>query len=344
MRVLLGISGGLDSAYSARILMAAGHTVEGATLLMHDFTELDESKRAAEEIGIPLHIIDCRARFDETVKTNFVNEYLKGRTPNPCIICNSEIKFRFLYEYALANGFDRIATGHYARICNTSDGNLAISLAKDTKKDQTYMLWRLSQDVLSRLILPLGDREKREIRQAAAEEGLNVASRAESQEICFIPDGDYAGYIEGMHGECKKGSFIDRDGNVLGEHGGIIRYTVGQRKGLGIALGARMFVTDIDPTANTVTLSAEDALSDTVYIEGIIFSGDRPMTEGDVRQYKVKLRYLQPPVDCTLTYLGEGRAELRLASPQRAVTPGQSAVLYRDGYVALGGFITKKNN
>lgn len=342
MRVLVGMSGGLDSSYSVRILLDAGHTVEGATLVMHDFTDTSECEKAALELGIPLHVIDCREQFSSIVKENLLNEYILGRTPNPCVICNSEIKFKYLYEYAKSHGFDRIATGHYARICE-KDGVYSINAAKDARKDQSYMLWRLPQHILASLILPLSDLEKTQIRENARKIGLYAADKEESQEICFIPEGDYASYIESRRGKSPKGYFINKEGKILGEHSGIIRYTVGQRKGLGVALGQRMFVTDINPKDNTVTLSDRDELSYEAFIDGIVFSSDPEMSEGETREYSVKLRYLQKPAKCLLTYLGEGRGKIKLEAAQRAITPGQSAVFYVGGRLALGGFISGKN-
>lgn len=346
MKILLGMSGGLDSTYAALKLIEEGHTVEGAVLVMHDYTEVDAAKVAAGELNIPLHIIDCRNSFEKCVVQNFVNEYLSARTPNPCIICNSEIKFRFLHDYAVNNGFDRIATGHYARIEEyEADGEkrYAILRAKDTRKDQTYMLWRLPQDILSRIVFPLADDEKQDVKTKAKEKKITAADMGESQEICFIPTGDYADFIEKRSKPMVCGNFIDTDGNVLGTHKGIARYTVGQRKGLGISAGQRVFVTEINPTDNTVTLSANEVLEDTVFISGIVFSGIKELHVGEEITLSVKLRYLAKPVECSLKYLGEGKGIVRLAVAQRAVTPGQSAVFYQNDRLVLGGFICRKN-
>lgn len=338
MKILLGMSGGLDSAYAARKLLQSGHTVEGAVLRMHCYTEIEDARLAAEDIGIPLHVIDAEMKFEQCVVENFVNEYLRGRTPNPCIVCNSDVKFRLLLDFALEHGFDAIATGHYAEIvrCGT---RYAVKRANDSSKDQSYMLWRLPQDILSRLILPLANEEKRLIREEARKEGLVASDRGESQEICFIPSGDYADFIEKRTYPSPHGNFIDTDGRVLGEHKGIIRYTVGQRKGLGIALGERVFVTDINVADNTVTLSPDDSFSDEICVSGAVFSG---MDEPRVREQialSVKVRYLAKPIPCVAEYLGEGRLRVKLSLPQRAVTAGQSAVFYREDAVMFGGFI-----
>ena len=229
MRVLLGMSGGLDSTYAAVELLRLGHTVEGAVLKMHEYTDILEARAAAESLGIPIHVIDCRDAFEEHVVTNFIGEYQKGRTPNPCIVCNREVKFKYLYEYAVANGFDKIATGHYAGIVKTeADGEVryAVVPARDTKKDQTYMLYRLPQEVLSMLIFPLSNMEKREIREAAREQSIFAKDKEESQEICFIPHNDHAAFIEGRGHRSKRGYYINNEGKILGEHSGIVKYTV----------------------------------------------------------------------------------------------------------------------
>lgn len=344
MKILLGMSGGLDSTYAARRLMDIGHSVEGAVLVMHDYTETSEAKESAESLGIPLHIVDCRKAFQKSVVENFISEYLAGRTPNPCIVCNSEVKFRCLLDFALLHGFDGIATGHYAKVVRreTEEGvRYAVSRAKDSKKDQSYMLWRLSQDILSRLCLPLADEEKHNVRACAKELGLSAADRNESQEICFVPLGDYAEFIEQRMGKSPKGAFINNDGKILGEHNGIIRYTVGQRKGLGISAGTRIFVTDINAENNTITLSLEDSYAKNIKVSGMLFSGISEPKPGEKLELSVKIRYLAPPVSCTLEYLGGGRGEITLDTPARAVTPGQSAVFYVADDLVCGGFIVK---
>ena len=340
MKILVGISGGVDSAYTAKRLIDEGHEVEGAVLVMHEYTEVGAAREAAESVGIKLHEIDCRAPFNQ-VKENFASEYIKGRTPNPCIICNEKVKFKYLYDFAMENGFDAIATGHYAKITQVNCENkprYTLSIAEDTKKDQTYMLYRLGQDVLSRLILPLYEGTKAQIREKAEEQGISAAKRSDSQEICFLPEGNHPEYIESVMGKCEKGSFIDESGNVLGEHKGIIHYTVGQRKGLGIALGERVFVTDINAEDNTVTLSKEYPGKQIVKITDMVYSGMiEPTTQSSLRA-KVKLRYSAPLVDCEARLYPDKTAELILDEPQR-FSPGQSAVLYLNDFVICGGFI-----
>ena len=342
MKILLGMSGGLDSTYAARRLMDEGHVVEGAVLVMHPHTDISAARESADALGIPLHVISAEEDFEKSVVENFLDEYICARTPNPCVICNREVKFERLVSFACENGFDKIATGHYASVVKISSGNeerYALKRSRDIKKDQTYMLWRLSQRQLGMLMLPLSDLEKSEVREAARGEGLVAADREESQEICFIPDGDYAAFIENRRGVSEKGSFINNDGKILGEHNGIIRYTIGQRKGLGIAMGERVFVTDINVMNNTITLSPDDSYADRILISDVVFSGIPEMKAGEECDLSVKVRYLAPMIKARLRYLGEGRAEALLETPVRAVTPGQSAVFYDGDLVALGGFI-----
>ena len=336
------MSGGLDSTYAAMKLIEEGHSVEGAVILMHEHTEIDAAKETADDLGIPIHVIDARQKFEERVVKNFISEYLCARTPNPCTVCNSEVKFRELFDYAMANSFDAIATGHYAKIVkrDTPCGvKYAVANAKDLKKDQTYMLWRLPQDILSRLVFPLSECEKSTIKKIAKEKNISAVNRDESQEICFIPSGDYASFIEERTYPSPHGDFIDEEGRVLGEHRGIIRYTVGQRKGLGIAMGERVFVTKIDPISNTVTISPNDSFASEVSISNMVFSGICEPRVGEELSFSVKLRYLAPKIPVRLSYLGGGKARLFLATPIRALTPGQSAVLYDGDVLVAGGFI-----
>ncbi len=342
MKILLGMSGGLDSTYSALKLKEEGHSVEGAVLIMHDFTELDEARCSARELGIKLHEIDCRELFENTVISDFAQQYKMGRTPNPCIICNREVKFKALYDYAMKNGFDRIATGHYARVEKIEENGremYAVFCAADSAKDQTYMLWRLPQHILSVLLFPLSSYSKEEIRAIAREREITAADREDSQEICFIPSGDYGAYIEERFGKCSEGDFVDCEGNVLGRHKGIIRYTVGQRKGLGIALGQRAFITSIDPSTDRITLSFSQKESCEFFVSGLLFSGMEEMAAGSEMSAKVKVRYQAPPVSVTVLFLGNGRARVVSSSPIRSVSPGQSAVFYLGERLVFGGFI-----
>lgn len=336
MRILVGISGGVDSALAAKRLMDLGHEVEGAILIMHEHTDVAAAEEVAESLGINLHKIYITSEF-LAVMSNFVEEYTHGRTPNPCIICNERVKFSRLYNYADVMGYDAIATGHYASVKKIGD-RYALAIPEDEKKDQTYMLYRLPQNILEKLILPLSEGTKPQIRAEAEEAGISAANRTDSQEICFIPDGDHAGYIESVKGKCPEGDFVDPEGNVLGRHKGIIHYTVGQRKGLGISLGTRAFVTAIDPETNRITLSTDLTGKSSLSVSGIVYSGMAAPTEEIELPFEVKLRYGARPVKTMARLYPDGRAELSLSSPQ-VFAPGQSAVLYRDGVVMLGGFI-----
>ncbi len=341
MRILLGMSGGVDSVTSAKLLLDAGHDVEGCIVAMHEYTELGSATDAALELGIKLHVVDASESFN-MIKENFVREYSQGRTPNPCILCNEKVKFRFLYNYAMANGFDRIATGHYAKIVKTSEcgaERFALSVPADTKKDQTYMLYRLSEEILACLVFPLSDLKKDEVRHIAMEKGISAASKEDSQEICFIPDGAHAEYIENKLGSFPHGNFVDPEGNILGEHKGIIRYTVGQRKGLGIALGERAFVTNIDPLANTVTLSPRYEGRKEFCISSVVFSGMEEPHEQTVFDAFVRVRYTAPFQKAEIGISKDGSVRLRFDDPVKAST-GQSAVVYsKSGTVLLGGII-----
>lgn len=339
MKVLLGMSGGLDSTYAAIALRESGHEVVGAVLQMHDYTDTAAAARAAAAVGVPLVTVDMRAPFRDTVERAFTEEYLCGRTPNPCVVCNRYVKFEGLVSYARQHGFDRIATGHYSRIVRIGD-RYAVSRAADPKKDQSYVLWGLTQAQLSMLITPLADCRKEEIRRSAAERGLEVAEAEESMEICFIPDHDYARYIEERRGKLPEGNFLDWNGKVVGRHRGIVHYTVGQRKHLGIALGEPVYVSAIDPKANTVTLAragGEYALS--AHVSSLQFQALAPCSAGTTVNADVKIRYSAQPAPSKVTFDASG-AEVLFASPVRAVTPGQSAVFYdEDGNVLFGGLI-----
>ena len=342
MKILLGISGGVDSAYAAYKLKSKGYDVEGAVIKMHEHTELDAAIEAAESIGIPLHIIDATESFEKIIKENFASEYIAGRTPNPCIICNPEVKFKSLYEYAMENGFDMIATGHYARIVKVeSNGETRYTLASplDEKKDQTYMLCRLPQHILAKTIFPLANMNKTDVRQSSREGGLSAADRGDSQEICFLPDGGYADFVESRKGKCPSGNFVDDSGNILGAHKGIIHYTVGQRKGLGIALGDRVFVTDINPISNTVTLSPSPKKSTEIEVTDVVYTGITPPTSELTIEALVKPRYTAKKVSAAVTFHMNATATVTFSEPTTAA-PGQTLTIYNsDGILLAGGFI-----
>ncbi|MBQ4054865.1 MAG: tRNA 2-thiouridine(34) synthase MnmA [Clostridia bacterium] len=336
MRIVIGCSGGLDSTYVAGLL-SENHEVCGVSLKMSDHTDTALARESCEVLGIPFVELDVRDDFNKYVVDNFVDEYRRARTPNPCIMCNRYVKIRALCDYAADNGFDCVATGHYCRIEN-HNGRYCVVRGTDERKDQSYMLWQLTQDQLSKLMTPLGDSVKDEVRESAYSQGLKAASLKESQDICFIPGGDYVSFIKKKTGEFPEGDFIDADGTVLGRHKGIINYTLGQRKGLGIALGQPMFVVAIDPVANTVTLakSGEEYMS-SFSVSGLVFQ-QQIEQNGEFDDLCVKIRYAARPVPCRVR-IENGMASVSFLTPQRAVTPGQSAVFYRGDSVAFGGFI-----
>ena len=343
MKVLLGLSGGVDSTYAALALKNAGYEVGAAHLMMHGNMDVSEARESANALGIPLYERDLTEKFSNTVIENFISEYKSARTPNPCVICNSEVKFAELLKLADELGYDKIATGHYAGIVKISDeeGDLyAFSRGKDERKDQTYMLWRIGDDIRERLVLPLSELTKDEIRSETEREGLAAASRSDSQEICFVTEGDYADYLESRSGKSPEGNFVDESGNILGRHKGIIRYTVGQRRGLGISAKSRLFVTSIDPEKNEVVISDNDRLFTEVKISGIVYSGMHRPQYGESHDLMVKLRYAARPKAATVTFFGD-EATVCLVTPERAVTPGQSCVMYRGDVLAAGGFIDK---
>lgn len=337
MKILLGMSGGLDSTYSLRILQDQGYTVEGAVLVMHRYTDTEAAKKAAENAGIPIHIIDCTELFDHEVADNFAKEYSRGRTPNPCTVCNRFVKFEMLRRFAKENGFDKIATGHYASV-KQSEGRFFITRPLDERKDQSYMLWSLTQEQLSMLVLPLAELKKEKIREEARGLGIESADRPESQDICFLPNGGYAEFVESRVGASREGNFVTPDGKVLGRHRGIVHYTVGQRRGLGISLGERMFVSGIDHKNNTVTLVPSGTVSDRAYVTGLNFQKLSEQSEGVEKELQVKIRYAAPPAKCKVRFLAGDRAEIYFYTPVSSVTPGQSAVFYDgEGDLVFGG-------
>jgi tRNA-specific 2-thiouridylase len=339
--VLVGLSGGLDSTFAALSLIEKGYAVEGAVLKFSDHTDIKSAEKSAYELGIPLHVIDCREDFDRYVKEYFVNEYLSGRTPNPCVVCNRYVKVKKLHECAKALGFDKFATGHYCGV-EEENGRYFIRRAADLKKDQSYMLWGLSQDQLADFLTPLNGIEKDYIRAYMASRGFTSASAKESQDICFIPDGDYARYISEKCGEAAKGSFIDENGQFLGEHRGIIHYTIGQKKHLGIALGEKMTVSEINAENNTVTLvkSAQYSPASGIVFSGVNFQYLTSLEIDESTEICVKVRYSATPRKTELkAENGVVSAHFERAFPEPA--PGQSAVFYVGDKLAFGAFIDK---
>lgn len=338
-KVMLGMSGGVDSSAAAIILQEMGFEASGATLTLcsdDDVSNTRDAKAVCDILGIPHFSFDLREEFSSCVISNFIDTYLAGKTPNPCIECNKRIKFGEMLDIALQNGFDKIATGHYARLEQAADGRYILKKARDSSKDQSYVLYGLTQAQLSRVLFPLGDHTKLEIRQKALSAGLINAKRPDSQDICFVPDGDYAAFIEKTLGlTSKAGDYVDINGNILGRHNGLIRYTLGQRKGLGIALGKPAFVIDKMADKNLVVLGDEEYLfKSEVYAENVNFIPFDTLN-GEMR-VTAKLRYRHTEQPAVIIPNGEHGVLIRFDEPQRAPSPGQAAVFY-DGDTVVGG-------
>lgn len=337
-RILVALSGGVDSSVVVSLLKREGHDVEALCLKMSPLHSkaVEAAKKAAEALNITLHVLDASELFSDTVISDFVSEYKSGRTPNPCIVCNPGVKFKLLGDFAAENGFDRIATGHYANIKEIG-GKKYISVAKNIKKDQSYMLYRLDKEIIDRLVFPLGSYEsKDDVRAEAGLSSLPSASSPDSQEICFI-EGDYADYIEENFGKGAGGNFIGPEGENLGRHKGVIHYTVGQRKGLSVSYRAPLYVKEIDKESGNIRL----CLSGGEFFKGVklrkvFFPHGAPAKEF---LCAVKVRYSAKLTEAAVKLSENGEAEVLFSSPVRASCPGQSAVFYRDGVVLGGGII-----
>lgn len=347
-KIVIGMSGGVDSSVAAYLLKEQGYEVIGVTMVhwkesgvpdeaCPSIQAAAEAKEVARQLDIPHYTLDFCREFKTHVMDYFAAEYLRGRTPNPCTVCNRYVKWEALLKRAADFGADLVATGHYARIRLLENGRYALCRAAADQKDQTYALYNLTQEQLAHTRMPLGGYEKPQIRKIAEQIGLHVADKPDSQEICFIPDHDYGAFIEAYQGgdKIRPGNFVDRDGKILGQHKGIIYYTIGQRKGLGIALGSRAFVTQIRPDTNEVVLGEnEDLFGRTLYASDFNWMGALPPK--DRMRATGKIRYAHKGADCTVSVTTDGLVKCEFDQPQRAMTPGQSVVLY-DGDVVLGG-------
>ncbi len=352
-KVLVGMSGGVDSSVAAYLLQKEGYEVIGVTMRMWepDCKEAAHSscgsgvvldaRAVAERLGIRHIVIDMTKQFRQKVQQNFIDEYLHARTPNPCVQCNRHIKWEELLKEADRISADYVATGHYARILKLNNGRFTLQAASSREKDQTYALHRLTQEQLKRTRMPVGDYAKDEIRTIAAEIGLAVANKKDSMEICFIPDGDYAAFIEKNAKESlpPAGNFVLKDGTVVGQHKGLIHYTIGQRKGLNLAMGHPVFVNGIHPQTNEIVVGEnEDVFSTHLVCNQLCFMGMEDLTED--RKACVKIRYAHQGSEALLSRTGADEITCTFAEPVRAVTPGQSAVFYLDDYILGGGIIT----
>lgn len=353
-KVILGLSGGVDSTTAALLLKEKGYEVIGLFLdvLGDNDKGIEEAREAADQLGIKFIHRDVSARFEDIVIKDFCSEYIKGRTPNPCVVCNPNVKFRTIIDVANEEGAYYIATGHYARIIQY-DGIFYVQQAASQRKDQSYMLYHLGQDILSRLIFPLGDFEdKEETRRVAKSHSLANADKADSQEICFIDDGKkaYVDFIEKrMDNRADAGDFVDENGNVIGRHKGLLYYTIGQRKGLGLTLGKPAFVTHLDPENNRVTLGKnEDLFKKNILSASNFFVADGGHSIPDDmegRRLLGKIRYASKLSPCQISVTGEDQITAVFDQAQRAATPGQSIVFYVDDpetgapFVIGGGLI-----
>ncbi|MFG6335568.1 MAG: tRNA 2-thiouridine(34) synthase MnmA [Lachnospiraceae bacterium] len=354
-KVVVGMSGGVDSSVAALLLKRQGYDVVGVTMQIWQeenpavtaaqggccgFDAAEDARRVADVLDIPHYVMNFRKEFREKVMDYFVSEYLAGRTPNPCIACNRYVKWESLLRRSMEIGADYIATGHYAGIIRLKNGRYAVRNAVTTKKDQTYALYSLTQEQLAHTLMPVGDYTKEEIRQIAEEAGLPVAHKPDSQEICFIPDNDYAAFIdrEAKERVPKPGNFVTTDGQVLGRHLGITHYTDGQLKGIKVALGGAVVLKEIRPDTNQVVIGeADEVFGGSLVCGHINYMGMEDLKEP--REALAKIRYGHTGEKCVMERIGEDRIKCVFQKPVRAITPGQAVVFYEDGYVLGGGTI-----
>lgn len=341
-KVIVGMSGGVDSSVTALLLKKQGYDVIGVTMETWDGVGENpaiDARRVADNLGIPHFVADFREVFRQRVIEYFVGEYEKGRTPNPCIMCNRYVKWEALLHRALELGADYVATGHYGRIIQLPNGRYSVAKSVSDGKDQSYVLYSLTQRELMHTLFPLYDYEKTEIRKIAVENNIPVAMKKDSQDICFIPNHDYAAFIEQYTGRISEpGSFVDMEGNFLGQHNGITHYTIGQRKGLGIAFGEPKFVIGIRPASNEVVLGSREELM----IKEVLLDDVNYMAVEDINEpvrATGRLRYSQKDMPCTLYKDDNGMLHAVFDEPMRAATPGQAGVFYKDDCILCGGVI-----
>ncbi|WP_434219214.1 tRNA 2-thiouridine(34) synthase MnmA [Clostridium tertium] len=355
-KVVVGMSGGVDSSVAAYLLKEQGYEVIGVTMKHFDdededyiereggccsLSSVEDARRVADKLGIPFYVLNFKDSFKEKVIDYFVQEYMEGKTPNPCIACNKHIKFDEFLRRAKGIGADYVATGHYAKIEKNEDGRYFLIKADDDKKDQTYALYNFTQEQLSQTLMPCGDYTKDKIREIAKEIGLAVHNKKDSEEICFIPDNNHGKYIlNARPNQVREGNFVDKNGNILGKHKGIVYYTIGQRKGLGLALGTPIFVTDINPRTNEVVIGPEeDVFKTDLVAKDVNFIPFDSLSE-EITVF-AKVRYQAKPSEAIISPLADGRVKVSFKEKQRAITKGQSVVFY-DGNVVVGGGIIEE--
>ena len=368
MKIAVAMSGGVDSSAAAAILKEQGHDLVGFSMQLWNqrrginvdeegeplpsrccsLDDVYDARRVAEELGFPFYVLNLEREFEQDVVQPFVRSYLNGETPIPCVSCNSRLKFASLDQLAASLGCEKVATGHYARVEYDRTANrYRLFRGLNIQKDQSYFLWELTQDQLSRSLFPLGEMSKPEVRSVARDHNLAVAEKAESQEICFVPDGNYAGFIDrylAAENEAGRlpgpGDVVNAQGEILGEHTGIHRFTIGQRRGIGIAAARPLHVIAIDAAKNRVVVGEQEQLLSRSFtaagVNWIAF--ERPC---DPVRAHVRVRYRHAEAAARITALDDGRAHVVFDEPQRAITPGQATVFYRDDEVIGGGWIVK---
>ena len=354
-KVVVGMSGGVDSSVAAYLLKEQGYDVIGVTMQIWEDEEqqrteenggccglsaVDDARRVADRLEIPYYVMNFKQEFQKKVVDYFVEEYLAGRTPNPCIACNRYVKWESLLKRSMEIGADYIATGHYARIAKLPNGRFAIRNSVTARKDQTYALYNLTQFQLAHTLMPIGEYEKDQVRRIAQEAGLPVAAKPDSQDICFVPDGDYAAFLKKKAGERMpgEGDFVTRDGTVLGKHKGITHYTIGQRKGLGLSMGEPVFVCELRPKTNQVVVGEEtQVFKKELLCDHLNFMGMEDLEEP--RKVWAKVRYAHKGQWCRIEKQGRDLIRAEFEEPVRAITPGQAVVFYEGEYVLGGGII-----
>ncbi len=351
-KIFIAMSGGVDSSVAAAILKAQGYNVIGVTMcfsISYPHSKkpsccgaegIADAKKVADKLGLAHYVLDFAQDIDHLIIHDFIEEYVRGRTPNPCVRCNQLIKYGTLYNKVKALGADYLATGHYAQVIEDfHDNQYLLKKAVDLSKDQSYFLYAIKREQLASILFPLGDMTKEQVRTIARENDLFVADKKESQDICFVPDDGYKNFIRARAGDglFVPGDFIDEKGNVVGQHKGIINYTIGQRDKLGIALGKRVYVNKIDKQTNTVYVGPKEYL----YSQGLLAKGLNLLKEKpkEIIEAKVRIRYNAKEVKASIEFLKDDAVKISFHEPQLSVTPGQSVVIYQDDYVLGGGII-----